>query len=189
MLLRRLKLTATTFRSCVSIKNGAIKHETLRVVYMDPTTNKPEHKVLSRADALSFAKSFGLDLLLVNPSSNPPVCKLVDMEEKETEDRKKEKQRKSNASKAKPMKEIFVSTCIDPHDLETKMTRIKTFLAEGHQVKIGVLAKRRALEKKPSALEECVLKVLELSEEFVSSIQQPPSNSTMRRDLLLTPKK
>lgn len=171
------------------LKNEQIKQETLRVVYVNPDTSKTEHKILSRMDAINFAKGFGLDLVLLNPGVDPPVCKLIDSEQKIVDDVKKKKLAKETSSRAKVLKEIFVSTGIDPHDLEVKVSKIKTFLRDGHQVRIGVLAKRKAVEKNASVLQQTVLRVVELTEDSVASITQPPGNSSMRRDLILTPKK
>ena len=43
--------------------------------------NKKIHKAVQIADAIQMAKILGLDLLEINPGANPPVCKIVDLEE------------------------------------------------------------------------------------------------------------
>jgi translation initiation factor IF-3 len=173
----------------IIIKNEKITHTSLRVVYSDPDTQKQEWKIMSRDDALTFAKSFGLDLVLMNQTCDPPVCKLVDVEQKRVEDIKKVKLRKASSTKAKVMKEVFISTCIDPHDMVTKVNRVKGFLADGHQVKVSVVASKADLEKNSLALDQSILKVIELSEDAVSTIQPTPSNSSMRKDFIMNPKK
>ena len=171
------------------IKNEEIKFPQVRVVYTHPTTNKPEHTLFTRVEALAFAKGFGLDLVLLNENADPPVCKLIDSKQQVVEDFKKKRTRQLNASKAKPVKEIFISAGIDSHDLATKMKRIKEFLDEGHQVKVGVTAKRKLMEKDGLILEQSTLKILELAEEFVGTITPTTSNSPLRRDFILNPKK
>ena len=62
------------------VKNDEISQEygDLRVVYKNESTGKDEHKIMSRLEALNFAKSMSLDLILVSGSSNPHVCRVDD---------------------------------------------------------------------------------------------------------------
>ena len=126
--------------------NEKIQFPSVRVVYNNPDTNKPEWKILSRQDALQFARSFDLDLVLVDAMSTPPVCKLLDIGKKRLQ---QSKLKKEQSAKAKPMKEIFVGTNIDAHDLEVKLKRVRNFLQDGHQVKLCITVQKSALAKTP----------------------------------------
>lgn len=128
------------------VMNESIQYPSLRVVFDNPDTNKAEWRILSRHDALQLAKSFDLDLVLVDATSIPPVCKLIDLRKRSLQ---RFKMKKEHTSKAKPMKEVFVSTSIDPHDLEVKMKRVRNFLQDGHQVKLSITTLKRDFEKNP----------------------------------------
>ena len=129
-----------------TLTNEKIQYPSLRVVYNNPDTNKPEWKILSRQDALQFAMSFDLDLVLVDAMSTPPVCKLLDIGKKRLQ---QSKIKKEQSTKLKPMKEIFVSTNIDAHDLEVKLNRVRNFLQDAHQVKLCITIPKTALQKNP----------------------------------------
>ena len=137
-----------------TVTNENIQYPSLRVVYNNPETDKPEWKILSRQDALQFARSFDLDLVLVDAMSTPPVCKLLDIGKKRLQ---QSKLKKEQSSKTKPMKEIFVGTNIGAHDLEVKLKRVKNFLQEGHQVKLCMTVQKSALAKNPQVTHKYVI--------------------------------
>ena len=47
--------------------------------------------IKSREDALTLARYANLDLVMMNPNGNPPVCKVMDYNKYRYERRKKEK--------------------------------------------------------------------------------------------------
>ena len=85
------------------------------------------------------------------------------------------------------MKEMYFAAGIEEHDLQTKVKKVKEFLAEKHPVKISVMAKRPALIKNPLAVEELILKVIEGVGDLAGNVQQTsgPSN---KKDFVLSPK-
>jgi hypothetical protein len=91
-------------------------------------------------------------------------------------------------AKARALKEMFVGGGIDQHDLGIKMKKVISFLQDGHPVKVSVTALKRRLKIDPFCVEETTLKVLELVEDFVLSVQQADSFSNMRKDFTLNPK-
>ncbi len=118
----------------------------MRVVYTDPATNSQKHEILDREKALQLAKSHDLDLILVSPDANPPVCKLGKVSAVVSELKKKEKEKRQQ-QKNQSMKEMIMTVGIDKHDFETKMTKVKSFLKDGHPVKVTLFSKRRAFSK------------------------------------------
>jgi len=58
-----------------------------------------EPKVYPLAEALQFAEEQELDLVEISPNAKPPVCKIIDYKKFLYEQKKRQKEIKSNASK------------------------------------------------------------------------------------------
>ena len=100
--------------------------------------------VMSINDALDKAAEAKLDLALVAPNTNPPVCKLMNygkykytMEKKEKESKKKQK--------VINIKEIRMTPNIEEHDLAVKAKNASKFLKDGDRVKVVVRFRGREL--------------------------------------------
>ena len=89
------------------LRNEDIKAKEMRVVYTDPETSKGEWKIMSRKEALVFAKKLELDLVLVNGDTEPPVCKIQDYGKLVMDKSVKRKEQKV-AAKSRSLKEMFV---------------------------------------------------------------------------------
>jgi len=92
-------------------------------------------------DALKLAESQDMDLVLMSPNANPPVCKIMNYEKFLYEQMKKEK------DKPKPleMKEIKVGPNTDENDLDYRIKHIIEFLNKGHKVKITMQFRGREM--------------------------------------------
>ena len=102
--------------------------------------------VMSRDEALAKAKEMGgLDLILVNPNSDPPVCKIVDYSKYRYMKEKKAKEIKKN-SKATEVKEVKMSYKIDVHDYEVRKKNALKFLNQGNRVKCSVMFRGREVQ-------------------------------------------
>lgn len=110
--------------------------------------------VLKFEEALSIAMEKDLDLVLVSPNANPPVCKIMNYGKYRFEQMKKEKEAKKNQKNA-DLKEIRVTPSIDVHDYEFKAKNVAKFLKSGDKVKITV--RFRGREVNNSAMGEKVL--------------------------------
>jgi translation initiation factor IF-3 len=89
--------------------------------------------ILKTEEAVRRAKSYGLDLIEVAPTANPPVCRIADFGKFKYELTKKEKENKHSASK---IKEIKFRVKIGAHDYETKLRHAEEFLDKGNKLKI-----------------------------------------------------
>ena len=87
-----------------------------------------ESKVCHISEALTIADNLGLDLVLINEASDPPVCKVMDYA-KYKFDKKKLKQ-----NKGKPLKEMRYTPNIDTNDLEFKLKHVRSFIDKGHKI-------------------------------------------------------
>ena len=92
--------------------------------------------------ALSLADRQGFDLVLISPSANPPVAKIMDYGKYRYDQQKREKEAKKK-QRVIEVKEIRLSTFIERHDLEIKGSMAKRFLAEGDKLKVSLRFKGR----------------------------------------------
>ncbi len=93
--------------------------------------------VLATRDALARAQEVGLDLVEVNPTAQPPVCKILDYGKYKYEEQKKKKEAKKK-QKIIEVKEIKLRPSIDDHDLVVKIKQIHKFLDQGDKVKVSM---------------------------------------------------
>lgn len=96
---------------------------------------------LDTNEARRLATEAELDLVEVNPNSNPPVCRIMDYSKFVYEQNKK--LRKNKSGKAKDLKEFRFSTVIDEGDKNTRIRRGIEFLEKDHPVRITVQRKGR----------------------------------------------
>ena len=102
--------------------------------------------VKSLSDALTLSSYAGLDLVLISPNANPPVCKVMDYNKYKYEKSKKEKEalkrQKANMSE---LKEFRLSPVIDVGDFETKLKQVTKYLQKGDKIKLSIRFKGRQM--------------------------------------------
>lgn len=144
--------------------------------------------VVPLKEGLRLAKEAGLDLVEINPGSNPPVCKILDFGKFQYEKNKKDKEAKKK-QKIIDIKEIRLRPEIDLHDLETKIKGAKEFLAEGNKVKITVrLRGRQFLHTDRSST--LVNQIVELLKDVaVVESKKPISEENREFTIIFSPKR
>lgn len=100
--------------------------------------------VMGIDEALDLAYEKKLDLVLVAPNAQPPVCKLMNYGKYKFEQAKKEKEAKKK-QKVFEIKEIRITPNIEQHDLEFKLKNARKFIEDGNKVKITVRFRGREL--------------------------------------------
>lgn len=93
--------------------------------------------IMSRRDALSVAEEKGLDLVLIAPEADPPVCRIMDYGKFRFEQAKREKEARKN-QKITELKEVRLSATIEEHDIDIKARSTVKFLNDGDKVKVGI---------------------------------------------------
>ena len=91
-----------------------------------------------------MAERLELDLVEISPNSDPPVCKIIDYQKFQYQQKKKAKEQKANASKV-VIKEIRFGPQTDEHDFQFKLNHAKSFLQEGSKVKAYVFFRGRSI--------------------------------------------
>lgn len=126
--------------------NEEITQSTLRVLAPNPNGKDEPLGVLTREEALAKAKELGgLDLILVNDKSDPPICKIVDYSKFRYAQEKKAKELKKN-SKTSEVKEVKMSYKIDVHDYGVRKKNAMKFLKQGNRVKCTVMFRGREVQ-------------------------------------------
>jgi translation initiation factor IF-3 len=103
-----------------------------------------ENGIFSTAEALKMADDLELDLVEISPNANPPVCKILEYKKFLYEQKKKQKEMKSNQLKT-VVKEIRFGPNTDEHDVEFKRKHAEKFLQEGNKVKAYVFFRGRSI--------------------------------------------
>ena len=144
--------------------------------------------IKSLKDALTLSTYAGFDLVLINPSGNPPVCKIMDYNKFKYENKKKQKenlkkQRETNLE----MKEYRLSVAIDVHDFNTRVNQAIKYLEKGHRIKASIRFKGR--EMAHTELGRDVLLRFATALESAAEIEQKPLLDGRNMTMILMPKK
>lgn len=139
-------------------------------------------------DALTLANYSGFDLVLINESANPPVCKLMDYNKFKYEKKIKQKEALKKQRETNPdLKEIRLSVTIDKHDFDTKLKNAIKHLEKGNKIKATIRFKGRQLAH--TELGDIVLKRFAEGLSDKSEIEQQPRFEFKSINMILIPKK
>ena len=93
-------------------------------------------------EALSIARSKGLDLVEISPTAVPPVCRIMDFGKYQYEQQKRARAARKH-QRTIEVKEIKFRPKVDEHDYQFKKKHIERFLAEGDKVKATIFFRGR----------------------------------------------
>ena len=91
-----------------------------------------------------MAREEELDLVMIAPTANPPVCKIIDYGKYRYELSRKEKEAKKK-QKIIETKEVRLTPNIDENDLNTKVKAARKFLEKGDKVKVTLRFRGREM--------------------------------------------
>lgn len=100
--------------------------------------------VMNSREALRMAREEELDLVMIAPTANPPVCKIIDYGKYRYELSRKEKEAKKK-QKIIETKEVRLTPNIDENDLNTKVKAARKFLEKGDKVKVTLRFRGREM--------------------------------------------
>jgi translation initiation factor IF-3 len=107
--------------------NNRIRAKNVRVIY------KEQSQIMPTAQALSYARNLGLDLVEVAANADPPVCRIVAYGKYKYDLSKKKKENPAHKTK---IKEVQLRVRIAEHDYSIKMARAEGFLDHGDKLTI-----------------------------------------------------
>jgi translation initiation factor IF-3 len=142
--------------------------------------------VLSRDEALALAEESGLDLVEIQPTADPPVCRIMDYGKF-----KFEAQKKANAAKKKQkiveIKELKFRPTTDDGDYKIKLRNLRRFLEEGDKVKVNIRFKGREMSHQELGLEMAKRIETDLADEVI--IEQRARLEGRQMIMMVAPKK
>lgn len=100
--------------------------------------------IMPTVEALRLAEEADLDLILIAPNAQPPVCRIMDYSKYRYEQSRKERDAKKK-QKTVEIKEIRMSPNIDTNDLKTKSNNARKFLTAGNRVKVTLRFRGREM--------------------------------------------
>ncbi len=141
--------------------------------------------VLQTHDALRMAQELGLDLVEVDPKTDPPVCKILDFGKYKYEEKKKQAQARRKQAVVE-IKEVKLRPKTDDHDIAFKVKASRRFLEAGHKVKFTVRFRGREITHPEKAHEQ--LDVILKQLEDIANIETRPMMEARAMSLVVAPK-
>jgi translation initiation factor IF-3 len=142
--------------------------------------------VLQTKEAQKIAEEKELDLVMISPNANPPVCRIMDLGKYIYEQSKKEKEAKKK-QKVTVLKEIRCSLTIEENDIAIKAKNARKFLLDGDKVKITVRFKGR--EAQLGHIGQKILDNFVSKLEDVCVVEKPAKHEGRNMTMVLGPKK
>ena len=99
---------------------------------------------MNSREALRLAREEELDLVMIAPTANPPVCKIIDYGKYRYEQARKEKDARKK-QKTVETKEVRLTPNIEENDLNTKVKAARKFLEKGDKVKVTLRFRGREM--------------------------------------------
>lgn len=141
--------------------------------------------ILSIGEAMDKASTLGLDLVELQPNSEPPVCKILDYGKY-----KYQAQKRANEARKKQkiieVKEIKLRPNIDIHDYQVKMKAVHKFIEGGDKVKITL--RFRGREMAHVELGTALLDRVRAEVEDYAKLESSPKMEGRQMIMVLAPK-
>lgn len=110
--------------------------------------------VLPRNEALARARKMGLDLVLINETSNPPVAKILDYGKFKYDQEKKAKEaQKKQRLMTQETKELRLRPVTDQHDIQIRVNQANSFINNGDKVMFVVRFRGREIQQRDRGFE------------------------------------
>ena len=142
--------------------------------------------VLSRDEAIALAEESGMDLVEIQPTADPPVCRIMDYGKF-----KFAAQTKANAAKKKQkiveIKELKFRPTTDDGDYNIKLRNLRRFLEEGDKVKVNIRFKGREMAHQELGMQMAARIEKDLADEVV--IEQRPRLEGRQMIMMVAPKR
>lgn len=142
--------------------------------------------MISTEKALEMAVEADLDLVEVSPDAEPPVCRIMDYNKFQFEQRKKLQAAKKN-QKQVHVKEIKFRPGTEEGDYQVKLRNLTRFLEDGDRVKVTL--RFRGREMAHQELGRDLLKRIEGDLAEFGTVEQFPKMEGRQMVMLLAPKK
>jgi translation initiation factor IF-3 len=142
--------------------------------------------VVNTREAIAMAEEAGLDLVEIVPTSEPPVCRLMDFG-RFLFDQKKKKNEAKKKQKQVQIKEVKFRPGTDEGDYQVKLRNLTRFLNEGDKAKVTMRFRGREHAHRELGLE--LLRRIESDLAEFSIVEQQPLMEGRQMVMVLGPKK
>ncbi len=143
--------------------------------------------IVSIEKALNMAREAGFDLVEVAPTSEPPVCRIMDYGKWLYHQKRKVREAyKKHHHQLAILKEIRFRPETSKHDLDIKIRHAREFLEKGHRVQFSIFFRGRQILHKEQGYE--ILDRIAASLEDLAKTEQSSKVTHKRMTLLLVPK-
>jgi translation initiation factor IF-3 len=142
--------------------------------------------IITTDDALRRAEDFGLDLVEVAPTADPPVCRIMDYGKFKYQQSKKAHDARKKQS-VMHIKEVKVSPKTADHDVQNKVKDIKRFLENGDKAKVTMIFRGREItytEIGRKILDKIALEIVD-----IGTVEQKPTLEGRNMVMIIAPQK
>ena len=140
--------------------------------------------IVRLAEALDLANEKELDLVEMNPNSDPPLCKIMDFGKFKYDQSKNSKQ----VQKVLKIKEVKLRPKTEKHDFDVKIRRARSFLDEGHKVLVTMVYRGRE-QRHPELGREVLMRFFADLEDLAKMEREPLQEARNRMAMVLAKKK
>ena len=162
--------------------NGGIRAEKVRLV--DAENNQVG--IVERLFAQEKAREASLDLVEVSPTSDPPVCRIMDYGKWVYEQKRKVREARKKTHHAGSLKEVRLRPETDAHDIEIKVKHAREFIEKGHKVQFTLIFRGRQMLHKDKGTEVLTRIVETLSD--IAKVDRSNEMMGKRMTLVVAPK-
>ena len=134
-------------------------------------------------EARQLAADSGIDLLMVSPEADPPVCKIIDYGKFKYEQKKRQHEHHKHQPQ---IKELRLRPKTEEHDLLVRVKQARDFIERGDRVVVSVFFKGR--EMAHSELGREVLVKFMTHIEDIAKSEAPPRMEGRRMGIVLVKK-
>ena len=148
--------------------------------------NGQQQGVISRDEALDYARKRDLDLVEVAPDARPPVCRVLDYSKYKYEQEQKQKAARKHQQNI-TVREIKFRPKIAEHDYDTKKNHVERFLKHRDKVKVTIMFRGREVTHPERG--EMILNRLADELGDLAVIEQRPTQDGRNMTMMLAPAK
>ena len=146
--------------------------------------NGQQQGVISRDEALDYARQRDLDLVEVAPDARPPVCRVLDYSKYKYEQEQKQKAARKHQQNI-TIREIKFRPKIAEHDYDTKKGHVVRFLKHRDKVKVTIMFRGREVTHPERG--EMILNRLADELGDLAVIEQRPTQDGRNMTMMLGP--
>ena len=165
-----------------SVLNEDIREPNVRLIGADGS----QVGIVARDDALAEARRASLDLVLISPDAEPPVCKIMDYG-KHVFEQKKVKAAQKKKQKQTQVKEMKFRPGTEDGDYAVKLRNLVRFLEEGDKAKVSLRFRGREVVHPELGMN--LMKRIEDDLEEYGTVESPPKFEGRQVIMVLAPRK